>query len=227
MYTSFVDFVFPHLCPGCQRTVHTPGFCGACWKSLDFIAPPFCLLCGNPFSLYAKKICAQCQDQVPAFNGHRSLWRYGPLSRKVIFALKHGRQRYLASMMAHWLLPLTLEYSVDCIMPVPLHWKRLAYRGFNQAALIAQNIAQLSGIPLELHRLKRSWDTPSQSRFSPQQRQENVSHVFTCQALPPQSHVLLIDDVYTTGATLTACAHILKEAGAHHVYALTLAKVVF
>jgi ComF family protein len=161
----------------------------------------------------------------PLFNSHRALWTYGPLSRRIIFGLKHGRQRYLADLVAPWLVPLALQHPVDCIIPVPLNADRLARRGFNQAALLATALGQCTGIPVWLNGLIRPLKTPSQGGFSAVQRRENVMGVFSSPNMWHGQKILLVDDVFTTGATLNACAYALRESRAHHVHAITLAKI--
>jgi ComF family protein len=217
-----LDFVLPHLCPGCQTNMHTPGFCCSCWMKLRFITNPYCPLCGNPGG---STLCHGCRTDTPLFHKHRSLWEYGPVSRRIIFALKHGRQRHLAKLLAHWVLPLVLEHVVDCIIPVPLHQDRLRQRGFNQCGLLVQEIGKLCGIPVDFHSLMRPLGAPSQGRFSPQQRQDNVMGAFSAHSEVENKRVLVIDDVFTTGATLNACAVALQQAGVFSVHAVTIAKV--
>jgi ComF family protein len=226
MISKIVDFVFPFLCLGCHKVVYSQGLCAACWSKLNFITPPYCQLCGNPLPVDFLSLCSQCKLWVPLFNSHRALWRYGPISRKIIFGLKHGRQRYLASLLATYLLPLALPMSVHCVVPVPLHKKRLSKRGFNQSALIAQWICRFTGLPLLLHDLKRWTGAGFQGGLSFQKRQEQVWGVFQCDKEFSGESILLIDDVYTTGATLNSCVSALKEMGAGQVHALTIAKVV-
>ena len=205
--------------------MNSQGFCPLCWSKITFITPPLCALCGQPFAVTHQVLCIQCQKWIPLFNSHRSLWHYGPLSRKVIFALKHGRQRYLAPLLATWLLPLVLSLKVDYLVPVPLHPHRLAQRGFNQSCILAQELSRMTAIPLMREGLTRMFKTPSQGRFSLSQRRDNVDGAFHSYRQWEGGSVLLVDDVYTTGSTLNACTHALKEAGALHVHALTLAKI--
>lgn len=225
---GIIDFFFPCTCPGCQEVQKSEGFCGRCWKRLDFITAPFCPLCGNPTSWQEKGLCYQCRLWTPLFTSHRSLWRYGPLSRKVIFSLKHGHYKYLGHLFAQWLLPLMTEQSVQYIVPVPLHPSKLRRRGFNQAAVVARDISILTGIPLLLESLVRVTHTLSQGYFSHSRRTENVEGAFECiqQTFLEGANVYLIDDVYTTGATLNACTQALKNAGVCQVHGITLAKVI-
>ena len=224
---SILDFFFPLSCPGCGCFVETKGFCAQCWSSIDFITSPQCSLCGDPCAEGVSKVCRLCHQKTPLFNTHQSLFYYGPLSRKVVFSLKYGRQRHLADLFAHWLVPNALRHPVHVIVPVPLHPKKLAQRGFNQAALMADRLGKLTGIPVQKRALVRHLNTPSQGFFSHNQREEIVFGAFAVQQeWNQETSVLLVDDVYTTGATLNACVHALKESGVLHVHALTLAKVV-
>ena len=222
---ALLDFILPHLCPGCQSSLQTPGFCCACWVKLRFITKPYCQLCGNPGILGHNMLCHGCRTHTPLFHRHRSLWEYGPVSRRIIFALKHGRQRHLAKMLASWVLPLVLEKPVDCIVPVPLHQERLTQRGFNQCVLLATEISSLCGIPVDLSSLRRPLKSPSQGHFSSQQRQDNVMCAFSASPDVANKRILILDDVFTTGATLNACSTALQQAGASCIHAVTVAKV--
>lgn len=222
----FVNFFFPLLCVGCGRSLETRGLCAQCWSCVEFIVPPYCALCGNPFAEKGGAVCRLCLQKTPCFNSHQSLFVYGPLTRRLIFGLKYGRQRHLAYLFAHWLLPKVLDYVVDMIVPVPLHPKKLAQRGFNQAAIMADALGILTGIPVQKKELVRHLNTPSQGFFSQDQRSENVLGAFSAPGNRVEGmRILLIDDVYTTGATLDACTAALRQSGALHVHALTLVKV--
>jgi ComF family protein len=221
------NFLFPLSCVGCGRFVDSKGLCAQCWSSVDFIVPPYCALCGNSLGERGGAVCRLCRQKTPLFNSHQSLFAYGPLTRQLIFGLKYGRKRYLTHLFAQWLLPKALQHVVDIIVPVPLHPRKLAQRGFNQAALVADALGRLMGIPVHKKMLVRHLNTPSQGFFSQDQREENVFGAFSVPKVQTKgARILLIDDVYTTGATLGACTYALKESGALHVHALTLAKVL-
>lgn len=209
----------------------TPGICPPCWKKLDFITAPVCHQCGEPslIPLRGQVICSGCQRGAAMFDQHRSLFRYGTDVKKMIFALKHGRDRTLVPFFTTVLTPLALQMAerVDLVMPVPLHWMRLSYRCFNQSAILAKGIAGALNLPLDVWTLRRVQRTRTQGGLNRAQRRANVHAVFAVRK-PERiqgATILLIDDVYTTGATLNACATALKEAGALEVKALTLTKV--
>lgn len=224
---SSLNILFPRLCPGCRCVLQTIGLCAPCWKHLEFITVPFCIKCGEPFSFegYAD-LCWKCQKFVPPFLSHRSLMRYTPLSKRLIFSLKHGRDRTLVPLFAQWLAPLATDFFIDVLIPVPLHWTRLGYRCFNQSALIAQQLAKLLNIPCHITGLKRVRRTPSQGKKNRYVRSQNIENAFRASHTVRNKHILLIDDVYTTGATLSACAETLLQEGAYTVRGLTISKVI-
>lgn len=157
---------------------------------------------------------------------------YNDASKPMILGFKHGDKTYLSKTMAgfmHQAGKVQLVQS-DLIMPVPLHWSRLLSRRYNQAALIAKHLNHLSGLPVLPHALQRHRRTPPQGAFGFKGRIRNVQGAFTV----PEKYrprlkdktITLIDDVYTTGATLKECATVLKRNGAQKVFVLTLARVV-
>lgn len=177
-------------------------------------------------------LCFSCNNETPYFHHHKSLWVYGPLSKQIIFNLKHGGQKNLGPFLARLLTPLALDYPVDYIIPMPLHKKRLLRRGFNQMSVVGKYLSLYTGIPLLEGALKRQYNTPSQGGLSPSERFHNVLHAFVSKDfteenhLKPQCHVLLLDDVFTTGASLNACSRVLLDHGVEKVFCLTLGKVL-
>jgi ComF family protein len=224
------DFFYPPLCQVCKKPVDVQGlFCPSCWVNMDFIQPPYCDMCGFPFDYTTAEdfLCGPCLKKPPFFSQSRSLWYYGGTVREMILALKHGDQTLLAPLFAKWLWqqhgPWIQEH--DYIIPVPLHWRRLWYRRYNQAALIGKELSHLSRIPqkYDLKRI-RSTHPQGEGRLS---RQDNVKKAFqwTGESLE-NKRVLLIDDVYTSGSTLNSCAKELKKHKCNHISTLTLARVI-
>ena len=181
----------------------------------------------------AAALCAACQRRLPAFDRARALMRYDDASRDPILALKRADRLDLVPAFARWLAPAARELleQSDVIVPVPLHRRRLWKRRFNQSALLAQALGKLAGKPVECLLLFRARPTPSQGEMpSAAARRRNVQGAFRVDrsrigALGGRS-VLLIDDVFTTGATIEGCARALKRAGSERVFVLTLARVV-
>lgn len=227
MFSRVVDFIFPWLCFGCGDPTTSAGFCASCWLSLRIINDPLCPLCGRPvFHDLEGRACLHCQESVPHFATHRSLWAYGPLSRRILFGLKYGYKSYLATHLAYWMVPAALKRSFQWIVPVPLHRRRLKKRGFNQAALLAKPLSRLLGIPCAPQGLVRLFDGPSQGFYGSRERHENVLESFISYKNWKDATILLVDDVFTTGATLNACSLALLEAGARCVHAQTVAQVL-
>lgn len=175
-------------------------------------------------------VCGGCIAQPPSFDRALGVCAYDAPFRKLFFRFKHGKDLTLAPLFAQWLYgrgaPLWGE--ADVLIPVPLHWRRLAWRSFNQAAVLCHALAPLTGVKVVTSCLKRLKATKSQGHLTHAQRMANVSGVF---GVPDARHiqgarVVLVDDVYTTGATVMACAKTLRRAGAHSICVLTLGRVV-
>jgi ComF family protein len=231
-----LDFLYPPLCAACRTPVgEAHSLCGACWSKMTFLDGPGCAVCGFPFEFDpgVGAICAGCQAHPPAFARALAVLRYDPASRDPILALKRADRLDLVPAFARWLEraggPLLAES--DVIVPVPLHWSRLWQRRYNQSALLGRKLAALSGVPCDTQVLKRMRATKSQGEMpSAKARRRNVRGAFRVNPSRQNAvrgrSVLLLDDVYTTGSTLEACARELQRAGAAKVLVLTVARVV-
>lgn len=204
------------------------------WSMLAFLGPPWCACCGFPFATNEPNgsLCPACVAAAPDFDAARSALRYDDNARRLTLDLKRGGRRDGLPTFASWmrLAGCDLLDEADMLVPVPLHWTRLAQRRFNQAAWLAEVLARVVGKPWSASLLRRVKRSGGQGGLNARQRRLNVRGAF---AVPPDRRpqvsgraVLLIDDVFTTGATLNACARALKRAGARKVMALTLARVV-
>jgi ComF family protein len=205
------------------------------WRALAFVGGTICQCCGVPMPEADGPfhICPVCTANPPDLDHARAALVYDDLSRPLVLEMKHaGRQDGLpvfAQWMAHALGDLTRNGPM-LIVPVPSHWTRLATRGFNQAARLAFALSKPLAVPCDPQVLIRSRRTPTQKGKSATGRDRNVRGAFRIDQRKSdqlaQSTVILVDDVYTTGATLNACARVLKRAGAAQVIAVTLARVV-
>ncbi len=230
---AIVDLVLPPRCPGCRAIVADDGrFCVTCWQQLQFITAPFCARCGTPFEhdMGAAAECGTCLAEPPRYTAARAALVYGGPARKVLLALKHGDRQHLARVMApHMARAASTILTPDSlIVPVPLHRWRLWRRGFNQAALLAQAIAQLTGTAIAIDALQRVKPTPASKNMGRKARAANVRGAFR---VPDRNRVagrriVLVDDVMTSGATADACARLLRRAGARDVHVLTFARAV-
>ena len=198
---------------------------------MEFITDPLCYYCGDPLMYATDSMeCVVCFHQKPTLR-HRSIWRYTQEAKQLVFRFKYQNQTWLTEFFGHQLLRIMLKYfsETTVLIPVPLHPKRLSERGFNQALLLARWLGQYSGIPVDYWSLERSRNTPSQGTKTAEERKSNVEDAFLYRDSSEiyGANILLIDDVYTTGSTLHACAQVLKDACPQSIHSMTLTKSVF
>jgi ComF family protein len=234
LHTS-VDFLLPPRCLLCyERTTDPHNVCAGCWQGLTFISKPLCITCGLPFDfgIEDELSCAPCLDHPPSFEKMRSAVAYNDTSRHLVLSFKHGDMLQTAKLLSRWMLNAgrDLVDQADVIIPVPLHRLRLMWRQYNQAAILTNEIAKLSGKPRHNEILIRTRYTPSQGKKTYKERVKNVKSAIQLNKKYLDhlkgKKVLLIDDVYTTGATIEECCRILKSGGAQSVNVLTFARVV-
>jgi ComF family protein len=228
-----VDFALPPRCPGCGAVTGEPHrFCLACWQSLTFLGEPCCAVCALPFEYGEGEavLCGRCMAEPPAFDRLRAAVAYGELPRRVALKLKYGGRPGIAATMARF-MQRHVEADGDWILaPVPLHRWRIWRRGYNQSAMIAGALAKRAGLEARLDLIERVTATPVLRGMSPRERREAVRGAFRInprrKGAAKGRAILLIDDVYTSGATANACARVLKRAGAASVNILCWARVV-
>lgn len=225
----------PRLCPTCREPVADQGgLCAQCWSKLSFIARPYCERLGIPFAYDPGPgiLSMEAIADPPTYNRARAAVRYDDTARTMVQAFKYGDRLDLAPAMGRWMAQAGHELltDADALIPVPLHWRRLWMRRFNQAATLAKTISLLSGVPVAHHVLRRVRATPQQVGLTQAERAVNVQGAFrvpTNRRLEVHGRrLVLVDDVLTSGATLDICARILLRAGAANVDALVFARVV-
>jgi ComF family protein len=235
-----LDTVLPPRCVITGDIVERQGMLsGAAWGNLRFISDPQCAICGIPFEFDSemvetpsKTVCVDCLQTPPPFNKHRAALIYNDASRDLILSFKHGDQTHLVKTFIPLLQKAGADLwtDADVIMPVPLHRWRLLKRRYNQSALLAAGLSKEIKKRTLLDGLIRTRATPSQGHLKRDQRAKNVRRAFAVpvkyKGMIDGKTIVLIDDVYTTGATLKECAKTLKKAGAKTVHAITLARVV-
>jgi ComF family protein len=226
--------LLPPRCLLCGRTVESEALCAACWGELRFLAAPVCESCGIPFEADPGPgaVCGACAIAPPVFARARAAFVYDPASRGLVLGFKHGDRTDAAPAFGAWLqrAGTDLLADADMLVPVPLHWTRLFARRYNQAALLAREVAARAGRPIDASLLVRRRRTPPQGALGRAARERNLAGAIAvpvkARARIVDKRILLIDDVLTTGATAETCARALMGAGARAVDVLTLAHTV-
>jgi ComF family protein len=238
-----MDWLYPPRCRACGNRFEGRDeeyFCLGCRKRIQRVAHPLCNSCGRPYPDASgdDHTCGFCLSRPPRFAAARA-WACYPREeltehplRQVVQKFKYGRKvslgKPLGRLMARGCQEFLEEIHAELIVPVPLHRKRLRWRGFNQSVLLARQIGQLYGVPMDPFVLVRQRETGAQTQLSEEERRRNVRGAF---ALRPEKSVedktvLLVDDVYTSGATVNECSRTLKRGGAKEVFVLTLARAI-
>ena len=238
IFGRILDIFFPTPCSYCNGPVGSSGipyFCSVCWEDFAPISGPVCPRCGRPFdspeslSHSPAHECGQCRQYPPRFDQALAVGYFeGPL-REAIHQYKYRPCRSLGRPLGDWMAGKVRRLTdLDMVMPVPLHPTRLRHRGFNQALLLAHRMCKQHDILLSCDNLFRVRPTRPQVELTGEERLKNVAGAFALrrQDTVKDRNVVIIDDVFTTGATMNECAAVLKEAGAAQVVALTLARAL-
>ena len=234
---DITDVIFPPQCLGCAEILqhlNLQTFCACCRGKIRFINGSHCQICGLAFfdSPAPDHLCGNCLEKKPSFILARAVASYETLILDTIHQFKYGRDistgAALASFMAEFCFPDFDFTNYSVIIPVPLHIRRLRERGFNQSLILAKAIGKKYSIPVNFSLLKRNKSTLTQTGLDKIQREKNIRGAFTVtdNAKIEDKSTILIDDVYTTGATINQCAKTLIKAGASKVAVLTLARVL-
>lgn len=227
--------LLPPVCISCRRRIGNHGLlCGACFASIDFIAPPICARLGVPLPYDAGEgsLSAGTIASPPVYDRARAAARYSETMRELIQSFKYRDRQEGLPLFARWLKRAGAELlaDADLIVPVPLYPSRLWWRRFNQSAMLASGVGRLTGVAVDCSVLKRVRRTASQVGLSADQRRRNVAGAFKIDkahaARVRGKKIVVVDDVITTGATAEACARALKRAGAARVDVLALARAV-
>ena len=229
-----LDTAVPPLCPACRDLVTDTGLCPACWGKLAFISAPYCPRLGIPFAYDPGPgiLSMQAIADPPAYSRARAAVRFDDVARKLVHAFKYGDRLDLAPLLGRWMARAGRELldEADALVPVPLHWRRLWARRFNQSGALAEAIARESGVAVAHTALSRVKATPQQVGLSRAERATNVQGAFRVapsdKAAVAGRPLIVVDDVLTSGATVDACARALLRAGAAQVDVLVFARVV-
>jgi ComF family protein len=230
-----LDVVLPPLCPSCREPLGDGhGLCASCWTKLSFIEAPFCARLGIPFVYDPGPglLSMEAIANPPSYDRARAAVRYDDVARVLVQKFKYSDHLELAPMLGQWMARAGRELTreADALVPVPLHWRRLWARRFNQSAALALAVGRIAGLPVLSESLRRVRATPQQVGLDKSERAHNVQGAFRVsperKADVAGRRLILVDDVLTSGATVEACARALLRAGAAHVDVLVFARVV-
>ena len=228
-----IDLILPPRCTLSGEIVDTQGMLSArSWGGLHFVADPYCSACGIPFEFESGSECLECMDTPPPFSSARSALIYNDTSRDLILGFKHGDKTHLVRSFIPWLQKSGegMLAQADYLVAVPLHTRRLIARRYNQAVLIADALSKATAIEHLPRAMIRTRATVSQGHLKTDERARNVKKAFDVHPAfkdrIKDKVIVLIDDVYTTGATVKECTKTLKSYGASEVHVLTLARVL-
>lgn len=229
---SFLNIVMPGRCLQCGRIVYgKSALCATCFSKIYFLARQGCPRCGRPYDLPEDEgmVCPVCLTKPPVFHTLRSAFIYNKFSRELILPFKHADRTDMTPFLGNLMYQAGHDMleKADLIIAVPLHPRKLMKRKYNQAALLAHYLAKKAKKHYLANTLQRIINTKTQGHDNAEQRKQNVKGAFYVKN-PKQiagKRIVMIDDVYTTGATLNECAKVLYKAGAQNVDCLTIARV--
>jgi ComF family protein len=237
LLSAIGDIIFPPQCLACAEIMDPQArsvFCSSCLTKIRFISGSICPVCGIAFfdSPAENHICGNCLTATPHFTEARAVASFETVIMDTIHKFKYGRNIVigdgLGSFMAGYPFPDFDFSEYSMIIPVPLHIKKLRERRFNQSLLLARALGKKHKIPVNFSLLKRHKFTLTQTGFNKDEREKNIKRAFTItdEEKIAGKNIILVDDVYTTGATVNECSKILKKGGAKDIAVLTLARVI-
>ncbi len=231
---KLLEFFYPSHCQLCQVPTQPGGhlvglLCETCATDIT-INHNACICCALPFGRdhqHSSTNCAECIKSPPVYDHCWSPFIYAQPLEWMIQQLKFNAKLNLVPLLSNLIadnLPVYLDKKPDVIIPMPLHNKRLKQRGFNQSQLLISPIASKLGIPIDIHSAKRIRDTPHQTGKTAHQRQQNIKNAFSYTHKQNYQHVIIFDDVVTTGSSVSELTKTLKQAGVHRVDIWCLAR---
>lgn len=229
---NIIDLIFPPRCILCDAVLQNneKALCGKCYGDLPQVVEPICKRCGKPLEIMGQEYCLDCAEKrtrQDALEQGIALWIYDENVKRLMANVKYGGCKedihFFAKEMMQTYGKKIQDWRIDAVIPVPLHRRRRWFRGYNQAEVLAVDIGKYLNLPVLADVLCRKRPTSPQKGLLPKQRKENLLGAFALDgnkldSLIGVKEVLLVDDIYTTGATLEACGEVLRQAGVRKIY---------
>ncbi|MBE5949407.1 MAG: ComF family protein [Lachnospiraceae bacterium] len=221
----FLNMLFPRRCPICSDIAMPKGelVCSECVDNIPYIRGPRCYRCGKELRDERTEYCFDCSKHTMYYERGVSLFRYNQVMRRAMDGFKYKNRREYADFFTTELIrvygDVLQNWEADAVIPIPIHKSRWRIRGYNQAELLAEPLGKFLQIPMETKLIVRTRKTKPQNKLNDKERQKNIEGAFKIQENVVQlKKVILVDDIYTTGSTINACAKLLREAGVEQVY---------
>ena len=225
------DILFPCLCVCCEKKILKDYLCGECAGRIVFLSPPRCRYCLKPLSVNSSGSCQECSRKIYPYQRLISATAYKEPITSLIHLFKYKNCDYLANFLASLIERHLLKIGFNpnryqFITPVPLHKDKLKIRGYNQAGLLAKLLSNHFKIPFRDDIIGNTNIRPSQTKLPKEKREKNVEGVFVVRKSLENENIILVDDIFTTGSTASACSRVLKEKGAGNITVITLSKTL-
>lgn len=223
-----LDIIFPMRCPVCDGIVPFGCLiCSECRTGFEFVKPPRCLQCGKHLERMEAEYCTDCRSKKHLYTQGRALYDYRSVATSLYRFKYAGRQEYgiyYAREMADYLREAIKRWDAEVLVPVPIHYMRKHNRGYNQAEVLAKELGKLLEMPVDARLIKRVKKTVPQKLLDDKERQNNLKKAFKIGRNDVKwKSVIIVDDIYTTGSTIDACASVLLEIGIQKIYFVALA----
>jgi ComF family protein len=220
--------IFPKTCPMCDKVIRADMYiCSRCEKKLKYVDEPKCKKCGKPILVDEQEYCMDCTKQNHLYEQGISAFVYSDEVKQSIYRFKYHNRRdysgfYGMAVAKHFYKDIQ-RWNGDVLIPVPIHHKKYIQRGYNQAKLLAKDISKWTNIPIDSHLLQRVINTKPQKEMNIKGRSKNLESAFKItENVVKYKKVIIVDDIYTTGSTIDACAKVLYDAGVEKIYFISL-----
>ena len=228
MIEGLVNIFFPKTCPMCGKVIKKKLICDNCNEKMTVIREPKCEKCGKPLDTNEKIYCEDCGKRQHFFTRGVALFEHTGDLRESVYKFKFGNAReygeFYGQTAAKQYKNVFRAWNIQIMIPIPMYYKKEIKRGYNQAEVFANCVSKYTGIPVDKKSLIRKKPTVAQKELNDEMRRANLEGAFAVDASRVSSYksVLLVDDIYTTGSTVDACAKLLKKAGVDKVYVLCI-----